>query len=173
MVQTNFGNFVKYAGTPRATPIFRFKILAGIQTPSGDRLLFNKEVDALLQNLPKENLIIAGYFNINLFSSLASEFEDIMFSNNLIQTVSQATHERPGCKPSLIDNILINSTENHILSGVLQSRVSHHFPIFKVFTCPVLNAQANSDKTYQVMISVNLILKILKMILQKSFLKHP
>ena len=113
--------------------------------PSGDRLLF-KEVDALLQNLPKENLIIAGDFNINLFSSLASEFEEMMFSNNLIPTVSQATHERPGCKPSLIDNILINSTENHILSGVLQSRVSHHFPIFNVFTCPVLNAQANSDK---------------------------
>ena len=52
----------------------------------------------------------------------------------------------PGCKPSLIDNILTNSTENHILSGVLQFRVSHHFPIFNVFTCPILNAQANSDK---------------------------
>ena len=52
----------------------------------------------------------------------------------------------PGCKSSLIDNILINSTENHILSGVLQFRVSHHFPIFNVFTCPILNAQANSDK---------------------------
>ena len=96
--------------------------------------------------MPKENLIIAGDFKTNLFSSLASEFEEMMLSNNLIPTVSQATHERPGCKPSLIDNILINSTENHILSGVLQSRVSHHFPIFNVFTCPVLNAQANSEK---------------------------
>ena len=113
--------------------------------PSGDKLLFNKEVDALLQNLPKENLIIAGDFNINLFSSLASEFEEMMFSNNLIPTVSQATHERPGCKPSLIDNILINSTENHILSGVLQSRVSHHFPIFNVFTCPLPSLKCSSQ----------------------------
>ena len=72
--------------------------------PSGDRLLFDKEVDALLQNLPKENVIIAGDFKTN--SSLASEFEEMMFSKNLIPTVSQATHERPGCKPSLIDNIL-------------------------------------------------------------------
>ena len=34
---------------------------------SVDRLLF-KEIYALLQNLPKENLIIAGDFNIKLCS---------------------------------------------------------------------------------------------------------
>ena len=71
-------------------------------------LLYSKIVILLLQNLPKENLIIAGDFNINLFSFLASEFEEMMFINNLIPTVSQATHKRPGCKPSLIDNILKN-----------------------------------------------------------------
>ena len=47
-----------------------------------------------------------------------------MFSINLIPTIFLAIHEKPGCTPSLIDNILLNSTKNLIASGVLQSRVS-------------------------------------------------
>ena len=41
-----------------------------------------------------------------------------------------ATHEKPGCTPSLIDNIFINSSENLLNSGILESKVSHHSPIF-------------------------------------------
>ena len=53
----------------------------------------------------------------------------------MIPVISLATHEKPGCAPSLIDNILTNSTETLIGAGVLESRVSHHFPIFSVVNC--------------------------------------
>ena len=53
----------------------------------------------------------------------------------MIPVISLATHEKPGCAPTLIDNILINSTESLIGAGVLESRVSHHFPIFCVVDC--------------------------------------
>ena len=36
-------------------------------------------------------------------------------------------------KGSLIDNILTNSTDNFLSSGVLESRVSHHHPVFCCF----------------------------------------
>ena len=70
-----------------------------------------------MKNLPSENVIVTGDFNINLLSSSCKSFEEIMFSNNLIPTISLATHEKPGCTPSLIDNILLNSTENLIVLG--------------------------------------------------------
>ena len=55
--------------------------------------------------------------------------------NKLIATISIATHEKPGCKASLIDNTLTNSTGKLLLSDVLKSRVSHHFQIFNIFEC--------------------------------------
>ena len=61
-----------------------------------------------------------------------------MFSNNLIPTISLATHQKPGCTPSLINNILLSSTENLIASGVLKSRVSHYFPIFNIINFPTI-----------------------------------
>merc|ERR1712062_62328 len=45
-------------------------------------------------------------------------------------TISLASHEKPGCNPTLIDNILINSTENLICAGLFEEKVSHHHPIF-------------------------------------------
>ena len=55
-----------------------------------------------------------------------------------------ATHEKPGCNPTLIDNILINSTCDFRKAGVLESRVSHHHPIFNFLTC---NTKTNDHKT--------------------------
>ena len=53
----------------------------------------------------------------------------------MIPVISVATHEKPGCDPTLIDNILTNSTDNLIAAGVLEGRVSHHFPIFCILDC--------------------------------------
>ena len=99
-----------------------------------------------MKNLPSENVIVTGDFNINLLSSSCKSFEEIMFSNNLIPTISLATHEKPGCTPSLIDNILLNSTENLIASGVLQSRVSHHSPIFNIINSPTISKSDPTSK---------------------------
>ena len=67
-----------------------------------------------------------GDFNIDLFKPNA-EFEGVIYDNNMIPTITLATHEKPGCKPSLIDNILINTSESLLNAGILETRVSHQY----------------------------------------------
>ena len=102
--------------------------------PSGELPMFMYEFEVLLKTLPQQNVMIMGDFNIDLFSP-NNEFEQILYSNNMIPTISVATHEKPGCKPSLIDNILINSTNTLIKSGVLECNISHHHPLFSIVNC--------------------------------------
>ena len=113
--------------------------------PSGNLLEFYNELECLLTELPNKNVQICGDFNIDLLSKNNNEFEHLIFEKNLIPTISLATHEKPGCAPSLIDNILINSTQNLNLSGILESKVSHHHPIFNIFTVN-LNETDNPTK---------------------------
>ena len=96
---------------------------------SGSIKYFLAEWEGILVSLPKTNVHLMGDFNIDLLKS-SQEFETTFFSHNLIQTISGATHEKPGCTPSLIDNIFINSTENLLNSGIFENKVSHHSPIF-------------------------------------------
>ena len=110
--------------------------------PSGSKLGFYHEFEALLKELPTENTYVVGDFNIDLLSA-SSDFEQVIYAKNMIPTISIATHEMPGCRPTLIDNILTNSTENLILSGVMESKVSHHNPIICQFKCP---AKESSDE---------------------------
>ena len=97
--------------------------------PSGSVKGFLAEWETILNNLPKANVHLLGDFNIDLLKD-NKEFETYFFSCNMIPTISVATHEKPGCTPSLIDNIFINSTENLLNSGTLDNKVSHHSPIF-------------------------------------------
>jgi hypothetical protein len=97
--------------------------------PSGSVKDFLSEWEGLLEGLPKTNVLLMGDFNIDLFKP-NSDFENVFYSNNLIPTISVATHEKPGCRPSLIDNIFINNSEGLRSAGVLDNRVSHHSPIF-------------------------------------------
>ena len=60
-------------------------------------------------------------------------FESTIFSNNMIPLISLATHFKPVCNPSLLDNFLTNSLENIKVAGVFESGVSHHHPIFCFF----------------------------------------
>ena len=48
----------------------------------------------------------------------------------MIPIISEATHEKPGCTPSLIDNIFINCSEDLLHSGILENKLFHHSPIF-------------------------------------------
>jgi hypothetical protein len=105
--------------------------------PNGDPSSALTELENLMTSLPQNNVSITGDFNIDLLSdtSLKSEFEQIIYSNNFIPLISLGTHSKPGCKDTLIDNVLVNSTENVVHSGVLESVVSHHHPIFSVLKC--------------------------------------
>ena len=106
--------------------------------PGGDTKLALQELELLLESLPQENVNITGDFNIDLLTANSydkSEFEQIIYSNNYVPLISLATHAKPGCQMSLIDNVLVNSTNSIIHSGVLKSKVSHHNPIFSVIEC--------------------------------------
>ena len=100
--------------------------------PSGNCDDAITELENLFCKLPKKNVIIMWDFNIDLLTTSRQKdmLESILYSSNLIPTISLATHEKPGCKPSLIDNILINSTENLLSAGLFEEAVSHHKPIF-------------------------------------------
>ena len=99
------------------------------RAPSGTVKGFLTEWESILNSLPKTNVHLLGDFNINLLKN-NKEYETSFYSYNIIPTISVATHEKPGCTPSLIDNIFINSTENLLNSGALDTKVSHHSPIF-------------------------------------------
>ena len=89
----------------------------------------------------------------------------------MIPVISLATHEKPGCAPSLIDNILTNSTDNLIGAGVLESRVSHHFPIFCISNCTSLleddDPSANKPKYDYSESNINIFLEDLDLALNK------
>ena len=112
--------------------------------PSGLMAEFFAEWESLLKNLPKKNVHIMGDTNIDLLKG-NQEFETLFYSHNYIPTVSGATHQKPGCAPSLIDNIFVNNTGNFLKSGILESKVSHHSPIFCFmdYSIPVQNEENN------------------------------
>ena len=65
--------------------------------PNGDKISALQELDALMKLLPDKNVAITGDFNIDLLSSSreSSEFEQILYCNNLIPLISLSTHEKP------------------------------------------------------------------------------
>ena len=98
--------------------------------PNGDPKTFISELNSLLQKLPSSNVYLTGDINTDLLKSSISDFEDIMYGNGFVPLISIATHFKPGCKPSCIDNILTNSTDNIITSGVCSTAADHHVPVF-------------------------------------------
>ena len=93
--------------------------------------------------LPSNNVALTGDFNLDLLAQGRNigEFEQTIYSNNLIPLISIATHAKPGCNESLIDNILVNSTERVLGSGILESKISHHNPIFCFISCNIKESQ--------------------------------
>ena len=109
---------------------------------------FNNEyLIPFMEILDKENKnkYLMGDFNVDLFSP-NYEYEQTLYSHNLIPTISIATHEKPGCNPSLIDNILVNSTCNVFKSGILENMVSHHLPLFCFTRCSISETKQTSSK---------------------------
>ena len=102
--------------------------------PSGSVKDFLTEWEHVLQNLPKTNVYIMGDTNIDLLKN-NQEFETTFYSHNFVPIISEATHEKPNCTPSLIDNIFINDTGSLLNSGILEHKISHHSPIFCFINC--------------------------------------
>ena len=100
--------------------------------PSGSKSKALEELEKLIQKMPRKRIFILGDFNQNLFkpdshvtkrampyASLVNshDFESLMYSNNMTPLISLATHFKPDCNLSLIDNILTNCTEYLKVAG--------------------------------------------------------
>ena len=109
---------------------------------------FNREWEDILANLPNSKIHLMGDVNIDLLKNTKNnqDFQTSFYSKNLIPTISEATHEKPGCEPSLIDNIFINCSENLISSGVLEAKVSHHSPVFCIMNHFLLSENIDNIK---------------------------
>ena len=104
--------------------------------PSGDIDKALTELAEILDELPKK-CYIGGDFNIDLHDKKRNkhiqELEDITMSRGFFPLISIATHVKPGCKPSCIDNLITNDIENILISGIIEEKISHHFPVFHIF----------------------------------------
>jgi hypothetical protein len=124
-----------------------FPVTIGVvyRPPSGDINIALSELSEILDSLPKHSYL-AGDFNIDLHSknsSIVQRYEEILLSKGFFPSISLATHEKPGCRASCIDNILTNNIESIVSSGVLTDRITHHLPIFQVFNCNMGSCKTN------------------------------
>ena len=123
-------------------------VIEGIvyRPPSGQLKDFLKEWEGILSVLPGKDVVIMRDFNIDLLKP-NSEFESSFYCNNMIPIISVATHEKQECKPSLIDNIFINTSQTLEIAGVLDNKISHHSPIICFLNGCNPSVQVNEPKS--------------------------
>ena len=117
--------------------------------PSGNYDIALSELGNILDLVPKKSHI-AGDFNIDLHdtnSKRIQDYENVLFSRGFFPTISTTTHEKPGCKPSCIDNFITNDIESVIVSGTIPNSITHHFQIFQIFESSVNKLKSNTKHT--------------------------
>ena len=112
-------------------------VIAGVvyRPPSGNLHEFNSELNLILDRIKCKNVLIMGDFNINLFElkdTPCHEFEENVITRGYFPSISIATHAKPNCQKTCIDNTLSNSYENFMLSGTIANYSSHHHPVFTI-----------------------------------------
>ena len=115
-------------------------VLSGViyNHPRRDPSQFLDYLNITLKKLMKENklIIVSGDFNLDLLAydkrPVVEEFLNITFANFLQPLILQPSRYTDSQKPSLIDNIFINSIENNAWSGNLISKISDHMPNFVI-----------------------------------------
>ena len=120
--------------------------------PSGSALEALEELRKVFELCPNENVHILGDFNLNLHdetSALVNDFENLILGAGMTPLISISTHYKPGCKPSCIDNILTNDIENLVLSGTLNTCISHHHAVFHVLKSPLMQIREEKQKFAQ------------------------
>ena len=119
--------------------------------PNGNISNFLKCIAGILETASsnKQDTVIMGDFNINMFHENRSSscFEEVILCNGFTPTVSVATHAKPNCSLSCIDNIIVNNPQNIVSSGVIDTHISHHRSLF--LTCS-LHPENNIGKSSNV-----------------------
>ena len=120
--------------------------------PSGDSVEALNEFKKIIELCPKNNTYILGDFNVNLHdesNKLFQDFENLILSSGLTPLISTQTHQKPGCKPTCIDNILSNNTEHSVCSGTIPTCISHHHAVFHLFQSSIISKDSHEPKHYQ------------------------
>ena len=116
--------FIEVKSISNSSPTF---VGAIYRRPSGNPNSFIEKLSDLLSSLtPDSEAIILGDFNFNLFSQSnhTSTFEENMFCNGFTPVISTATHKKPNCRFTCIDNIFVNNYERVISSCTLENHIT-------------------------------------------------
>ena len=123
---------------PKNNNNYHKDILIGViyRPPNENMDIFNDYVTNLLDSLQTENKVIylCGDFNINLLNSSThtetDNFLNCLYSHSIFPLISKPTRKARN-SATLIDNIFTNDIANsEIVSGILYTDISDHFPIF-------------------------------------------
>ena len=120
--------------------------------PSGNASEALEEFHKIIELCPKKNVHLLGDFNINLHdetSGQVNDFLNLILNVGMTPLISTSTHQKPGCQPSCIDNILTNDIENTVLSGTLSTGISHHHAVFHLLRSPLMNKREQEQKHVQ------------------------
>ena len=114
--------------------------------PNGSIEIFNDELQEILNYLKSKTSYILGDYNINLHNTQdtpSQNYEELIIAEGFFPSISIATHEKPMCQKSCIDNILCNSLEDLIITGSIPNNISHHHPVFTISS--IKNPHQNID----------------------------
>ena len=117
---------IECCGTQIICPNKTFlNIMCVYRPPKGELKIFCSNMENILNNNKTQNSswVLAGDFNINLFShnSAKSEFISIMKSFNIFPTISNVNTRQSKHNSSLIDNVFttIKNTKSRVVSNIL------------------------------------------------------
>jgi hypothetical protein len=121
--------------------------------PNTDILEFDNVFTDILSVIRNENKLayILGDYNVNLLNCnnhiASAEFLEMFYANDFLPMISKPTRIQ-NQSFTLIDNIFSNSIiHNQFISGILQTDISDHFPVFSICTDKTVQ---KSECTYQV-----------------------
>ena len=116
--------------------------------PNGNFESSMNELSNIMELLPKKAVYILGDYNTDLHTpnNKVNKFEDAVLKHGYTPLISVHTHEKPGCSPTCIDNIVTNDVENVHLSGTISDNIAHHLPVF-VHCNNNINIKSKTDNT--------------------------
>ena len=122
------------------------------QPSSGDPNEFINELHNILSQLPNKPTYIMGDFNIDLFKTnepIVNHFEEIFLCQGFYPLISVATHVKPHCSGTCIDNTLTNNIDSIEKTGIIHDMASLHSPIFTLSQINLSSTQNTSSQSTQ------------------------
>lgn len=126
--------------------------------PSDHDSIFKTKMKDTVKKLKKEKkkVILCGDFNYNLLEYATdkhvSEFLNTMLENNFQPCITEATRITNTNKPSLVDNIFINTLESLISGNILEHISYDHLPNFIILehekTDPNIKIKKRDEKNF-------------------------